>query len=429
MATPIVQSGNYSLLIDTGFIVDGFTLDDNPKGVLNNTEYVLDGTTQFADVTDGTLNIAIKRGRRDVGDQFSAGTMYFTLNDTLAGGVFNPFDTNSPFYDTAESKPGLAPMRQVELIRYDLINNPELLFTGYIVNYDYNFALGGNNTVTVFCADQFYLLAQTYLDAYNPTPETSGERIATVLALPEVDYTDPTNIATGTVNLGHDNDYNVPEGTNVLQYLSQINETAEFGRLFMSRDGVLTFQERIGATLSSPLVNFYDDGTNTPFDTVGITFEADQVVNRVAITALDGKNAVDEDLTSIATYFIQTTSITNSLLHDQGEIDAAAAYLLNGEPEARYTDVSVGFMSLSAAQRDAVAIVDIGDTITIEKSFATGVTTTSLAQELSVEGVEHAIDFATGHRVTFFTAPTTIVFELILDDSTYGVLDALNVLG
>jgi hypothetical protein len=429
MATPIVQSGNYSLLIDTGFIVDGFTLDDNPKGVLNNTDYVLNGTTQFADVTDGTLNLAIKRGRRDEGDQFSAGTMYFTLNDTLAGGVFNPFDTNSPFYDTAESKPGLAPMRQVELIRYDLSNNPELLFTGYIVNYDYNFALGGNNTVTVFCADQFYLLAQTYLDEFNPTPETSGERIATVLALPEVDYTDPTNIATGTVNLGHDSSYNVPEGTNVLQYLSQINETAEFGRLFMSRDGVLTFQERIGATLSSPVVNFHDDGTNTPFDTVGITFEADQVVNRVAITALDGKNAVDEDLTSIATYFIQTTSITNSLLADQGEIDAAAAYLLNGEPEARYTDVSVGFMSLSAAQRDAVAIVDIGDTITIEKSFATGVTTTSLAQELSVEGVEHAIDFATGHRVTLFTAPTTIVFELILDDSTYGVLDALNVLG
>ena len=429
MAATVVQSGNYSLLIDTGFIVNGFTLDDNPKGILNNTDYVLDGTTNFADVTYGTTNVNVKRGRRDVGDQFSAGTMYFTLNDTLAGGVFNPFDTNSPFYDTADNKPGLAPMRQVELIRYDIANNPEYLFKGYIVNYDYNFALGGNNTVTVFCADQFYLLAQTYLDAYNPTPETSGERIATVLALPEVDYTDPTNIATGTVNLGHDSSYNVPEGTNVLQYLSQINETAEFGRLFMSRDGVLTFQERIGTTLSNPVVDFHDNGTGTPYDTVGITFEADSVVNRVAITALDGKNAVDEDLTSIATYFIQTTSITNSLLADQGEINAAAAYLLNGEPEARYTDVGVGFMSLSNAERDAVAIVDIGDTITIEKTFSTGVTTTSLGQELSVEGVEHAIDFASGHRVTFFTAPTTIVFQLILDDSTYGVLDALNVLG
>ena len=87
-------------------------------------------------------------------------------------------------------------------------------------------------------------------------------------------------------------------------------------------------------------------------------------------------------------------------------------------------------MSLTGAERDAVAIVDIGDTITIEKTFTTaGVTTTTLGQELSVEGVEHRIDLGSGHRVTLFTAPTTIVFELILDDSTYGVLDAENVLG
>jgi hypothetical protein len=390
---------------------------------------VLNGTTQFADVTTGTLNVNIKRGRRDVGDQFSAGTMFFTLNDTYAGGVFNPFDTNSPYYDSADAKPGLAPMRAVELIRYDTLNTPEKLFTGYIVNYDYNFALGGNNTVTVYCADQFYLLAQTYLDAFNPTPETSGERIETVLALPEVDYTGPTAVATGTVNLGHDSSYNVEAGTNVLQYLSQINETAEFGRLFMSRDGVLTFQNRIGATLSGSVVDFSDGGTDTPYDTVGITFEADQVVNRATVTALDGKTATDEDLTSIATYFIQTTSITNSLLADQGEIDTAAAYLLNGEPEARYTDIGTAFTALSAAQRDTVAIVDIGDTITIEKTFSTGVTTTSLAQELSVEGVEHVIDFGTGHRVTFFTAPTTIIYELILDDSTYGTISTLNALG
>ena len=424
-----VQSGNYSLKIDTGFIQDGFLLDDTTAGVLDNTEYVLDGTTDFADVTEGTVGINIKRGRRDIGDQFSAGTMSFTLNDTYADGVFNPFDTASPYYDTALSKPGLAPLRAVELIRYDNANSPEYLFKGYIVNYDYNFALGGTNTVTVFCADQFYLLAQTYLDEYNVTAQTSGQRITSVLALPEVNYTDPTNIATGTVDLGHDSPYTVPEGTNVLQYLSQINDTAEFGRLFMSRDGVLTFQNRIGSTLSGSVVDFHDDGTNTPYDTVGISFEADAVVNRAVVTALDGKTATDTDPASIAEYFTQTTSITNSLLHEQTQIDDAAAYLLNGEPEARYTDVGVTFASLTASERDAVAIVDIGDTITIEKTFPSGTGTMQLAQELSVEGVEHNIDLVTGHRATFFTAPTTIVYELILDDATYGTIDTTNALG
>lgn len=425
----ITQSGNYVLEIDTGFLQDAFILDDATAGVLNNTEYVLDGTTQFADVTDGALNVNIRRGRRDQGDQFSAGTMTFTLNDTFADGVFNPFDTQSPFYDTALSQPGLAPMREVRFSRYDAVNVKEPLFVGYIVNYDYAFQLGDLNTVSVYCADQFYLLAQTYLDEYNVSAETSGQRITSVLALPEVDYTDTTNIATGTVDLGHAAAYTVPAGTNVLAYLSQINDTAEFGRLFMSRDGVLTFQNRIGNTLSAAVVDFHDDGTNTPYDTVGITFEADQVVNRAVVTALDNKTATDTDAASIATYFTQTTSITNSLLHIQGEVDAAAAYLLNGEPEARYTDVGTYFASLTVAERDTVAIVDIGDTITIEKTFTAGTGTSQLAQELSVEGVEHNIDFASGHRITFFTAPTTIVYELVLDDATFGTIDAGNVLG
>jgi hypothetical protein len=61
------------------------------------------------------------------------------------------------------------------------------------------------DTVTVYCADQFYLLAQTFLDELNVVAETSGERIETVLDLPEVDFPAGARvIATGTVNLGHD---------------------------------------------------------------------------------------------------------------------------------------------------------------------------------------------------------------------------------
>jgi len=424
----VVDSGNYDLQIATGFQVDAFVLDDALKGVLDNTEYVLDGTTEFANVMDSTLSINVRRGRRDVGDQFSAGTMTFTIQDV--DGVFNPFDENSPYYDTAESKPGLAPLRAVQLIRYSSTNVPESIFSGYVVNFDYNFGLGTLDTVTVYCADQFYLLAQTYLNELNVTAETSGERIETVLDLPEVDFpAGARDIATGTVNLGHDSHYTVPAGTNVLQYITQINETAEFGRLFMSRSGVLTFQNRIGNTLSASVADFHDDGTNYKYDGVGISFEADSVINRSVLTALDGKTATATDAGSIATYFIQTSSITNSLLHEQPSIDAAASYLLNPEPEARYTSVATKFLMLTTAQKDTLATVDIGDTITIEKTFPSGAGTTELAQELSVEGIEHRLDFSTGHSVLYSTAPTTIVYELILDDALYGTLDEENVLG
>lgn len=393
------------------------------------SNYVLDGTNAFASVIESTQSVSVKRGRRDIGDTFSAGTMVFTILDV--SGIFNPFDEESPFYNTNENVPGLAPMREVRLIRYDNADNPEYLFRGFVINYDYNFALGGLDTVTVYCADQFYLLSQTYLDELNVTAETSGERLETILSLPEVDF--PTgasrDIATGTVNLGHAANYTVAAGTNVLSYVSQVNDTAEFGRVFMSREGVFTFQNRIGNTLAGSVADFHDDGTNIPYNGLGISFEADAVINRSVLTGLNGNTATVENATSIATYFIQTSSITNSLLHEQHEIDTAASYLLNPDPEPRFTSVETAFMALTTAQRDAVATIEIGNTVTIEKTFPSGIGTTELAQELSVEGIEHYLDIGSGHRVLISTAPTVVVFELILDSATYGTLDTLNALG
>ena len=424
----VVGAGNYSLEIDTGELVDAFILDANPEGVLNNTTYVLDGTTNFADVIEGINFINVRRGRRDVGDQFSAGTMSFTMLDT--DGLFNPFDTLSPYYDQTSSQPGLAPMRKVRLARYSDLNVKEYLFNGYIVNYDYNFALGGLDTVTVYCADDFYLLAQTYMAEFNVSEQLTSARLTAVLDLPEVDFPiGQRNISTGTQTLGGASAFTIAEGTNTLDYCNQIN-IAEQGRLFMARDGDLTFQPRIGNTLSQPVADFHDDGTNIPYDQVGITFEADQVVNRAAVAILGNTTQqVADDAASQAKYFIQTTSITGSLLHDDTAALALANYLLEPEPEARYTAVGTNLNKLSTAQRDAVAIIDIGDTITIEKTFTSGATTTELAQELSVEGVEHTITVSGGHSVMYFTAPTVIVYELVLSDPVFGIIDSTNVLG
>jgi hypothetical protein len=207
----------------------------------------------------------------------------------------------------------------------------------------------------------------------------------------------------------------------------QINQTAEFGRFFVARDGVLTFTPRVGTTLSGPVIDFMDDGTGVPYTNLGITFQADSVTNRVYIENLGTTNSTADDLASQAAFFVQTFSITNSLLDDT-ELAAAATYLLNGTPEARYNSVETVFGALTNAQRDNVATVDISDTISIERTFVTGSTTTTLAQELSVEGVEHVITLD-GHRVSLFTSPTTIVYELILDNAEFGKIDALNVLG
>ena len=424
----VVASGNYDLEIDTGFIQDAFLLDDATAGVLDNTTYVLDGTTQYASVLDGINQVNVRRGRRDQGDQFSAGTMTFTMLDT--DGIFMPFDEDSPYYDTAEAKPGLAPMRRVRLSRYSATNVKEYLFTGVIVNFDYNFALGGLDTVTVYCADDFNLLAQTYLDEYNVSEELSSARLSAILDRPEVDFPLATrDISTGTQTLGGAAAFTIANGTNVLGYCAQINE-AEQGRLFMSRNGDLTFQPRIGTTLDPAIADFHDNGTNIPYNGLGITFEADQVTNRAVVQILGSNNPqVANDTGSQATYFIQTYSITDSLLHSDSAALDLATYLLDPNPEPRFTSLNTAFAMLSSAQRDTVAVIDIGDTITIEKSFAPNTNPASLAQSLSIEGIEHSINVNNGHIVTYYTSPVTVVYELILDDPTFGIISADNALG
>jgi hypothetical protein len=426
MATSIIESGSYDLLIDTGFIVDGFTLDDALRGVLDNTEYVLNGTTQYASVIEGSTNITVTRGRRDIGDQFTAGSMNFNLLDGYAGGVFNPFNQDSPFFDTANEQPGLAPMRNVILTR-----EGEELFNGYIIDYTYNFNLGGLDEVSVQCADRYYVLSQTYMDEYNVAEELANVRVEAVLDLPEVNafqLPGERNIEASTVLLGGAAAYTVPNGTSVAAYMAKINESVQ-GRIFVARDGTFTFQDRIGTTLSASVADFHDNGTNIPYDQVGISFEANQVVNRASVTHAGGAPEVAEDLASQATYFIQTTSISDALVHNDAAALALAEYLLVAEPEPRYTSVSTPFSTLTDAQRDTVAVIEIGDTVSIEKSFNTGNTTTSLAQELAIEGIQHQITLSDGHRITLFTSPTTLVFELVLDDLIYGITDADNVLG
>ncbi len=416
MAATVVQSGSYLLELETGIAQDAFTLDSATQGILNGTQYVLDGTTSFADITNFTTVVQYNRGRKKTDYQFGAGTMSFTMRDET--GELGPFDTNSIYYDPVTSQFTLAPMRRIRLSRDGVY-----LFVGVVTSYYYTFAMAGSNTVNVQCADDFYLLAQTNLDVYNVTAQQPGARIADVLALPEVDYTGTTSLATGTVDLGHSAAYTVPAGTNTLQYLTQINQ-AEQGRLFMSAAGVLTFQERIGNTLSNPTISFGDDGVLAKYVDIEVEFDADNVVNRSVVTGLNGTTETDSDAASIAQYFTQNVSITNSLLDVTGQIADLATYLLEPQPEPRFTSVTASFASLTNLQRTDAATVDIGDTIEIEKQI-TGLLG-PITKEYSVEGIAGVIDFARGHRITYYTAPTTIVTLFILDTS---VLDGPDVLG
>ena len=431
MTAAVIDSGTYKLEIDTGWDSSSFVLDSATKGILDDPTYPLGPTTEYADVTNGVLNVHIFRGRKDIGDQFTAGTMSFTLNDQISYGAFNPFNTDSPTYDPANNQPGIAPMRKVRFYRYDALNVAESLFQGYIVSYDYQFSLDNNDTVSVGCIDLQYTLSQTELDEWNVHEELSSVRVVNMLALPEVNAfqgVGEQSIETGVATLGGSAPFTVSQGTNVNGYLTNILD-AEQGRAFVDRSGVFTFQRRLGATLAGATVEFGDnDPSHTPYDSVSINFGADKVVNRASVTHLGSTSTqTAEDTASQAEYLIQSVSYNDSLVHDNASALTLAEYLLQPQPSAVLTSVSTPFQTLSEAERDTVAIVEIGDTISIEKTIQTSETTTSvIAQESFVEGVEHTITYASPHRVTFYTTPTTVYQLFILDSSTLDTIYALS---
>ena len=420
MAT-IITGGNYVLEMDTGF-GDGFTLDDVQQGVLNNTTFVLDGVDQFSEITAQVTAIQAFRGKKNVLDSISPGTMIIQAIDPSR--AFDPYNEASVYYDTTDDTPGLSPLRQIRLSR-----NGEYLFKGRVVDFAYDYGTAFTKkvpTVTITCADDLFLLSNTFLSSFTPSAELSSARVTTILDRPEVGYPASTrDIETGTTTLGA---YAVPEGTSVLQYLRSISDDAEAGRVYVSRDGDLTFDKRIGSTLSGPSVIFKDDGTETAYSGLSIDFSTDQVINRATVERVGGTAQTDSDAASIALYQTQAVSKTGSLLSTDAQALELAEYLLAPTPAPRFSDVQVHFSALTTGERNAVAILEIGDTIQISRSFSSG-SPASITEELAIEGLEHSIDPRNGHKMRIYTSPTSLVYELILNDSVFGRLDADNVLG
>jgi hypothetical protein len=420
MAT-IVTGGTYVLEMDTGF-GDGFTLDDAQQGILDNTTFVLDGVDQFSEITNNVTSISAFRGKKNVLDSISPGVMTVTAIDTTR--AFDPFNESSVYYDETDDTPGLSPLRQIRLSR-----NGDYLFKGRVIDFTYNYGTAFTKnvpTVTITCADDLFLLANTFLSAFTPSVELSSARVTTILDKAEVGYPAGTrDIETGTVTLGA---YPVAEGTSVTTYLRAISDDAEGGRIFVSRTGSLTFDSRLGTTLSSPTVIFSDTGSDTNYASLFVDFSTDQVINRATVERSGGTAQTDTNSASIALYQTQAVVKTGSFLETDAQALAFAEYLLDPNPEPRFSGVEVNFASLTTPQKNAVALLEIGQTVQITRSFSSGSPAT-ITQELAVEGVSHSIDPRQGHRMTIYTSPTTLVYLLLLDDAVFGKLDSTNVLG
>jgi hypothetical protein len=413
MGSTLVTGGDYLVELDTGEIEDGFTLGDATRGVLGSTTYVLTGTTTFTDVSELVTSLQIRRGRRKIKDQFVAGSVQIALFDNLNRDL-DPYNEDSAFFNVSAELPGLSPNRQIRISR-----NATYIFQGRVTGYRYEYE--EQNVVIITGADDFTLLASIELDAQTPSVETSADRVETILDLAAVDWGTNRDItASPDTTLGA---YAIADGTNVLAYLQKIALKAEFGRLFMrAADNYLVFQQRIGNTLSAPTVTFADVGVGLPYNRLSIDYTSDDVINRATIKRTGGTDQTAQDATSISTYYVQEYTDTDNLVSTDAQALTLANYLLFPTPEPRFTALEVSFASIpNEADQDSIAFLEIGQTIEITRTFATG-SPASITEELAIEGIEHRIEAGRGHFVTLYTSPTDVVYAFTLGDALYGVL-------
>jgi len=420
MATVTAWGETLTVLMEIGFPVDVFTLNSATDGVLDSD--FLDGTLLGDDVSPYVQNIRITRGRQDQLANFSAGSCSITLlnNDRR----FDPTNESSPYWDIALGQSGVTPRRKVTVIL-----GSETVFVGLITDIDLSYNTGKStdiSTVTINAADDFVLLANTATTQdRTPTQELSGARLNYLLQLPEIAYTGATDIDAGTATLGA---YQLDANTNALQYAQAIAES-EQGYFFVSRDGKLTFTDRVTKAFTTATAAFSDDGgTDIKYQTLSILYGQEFLYNKVLATREGGTPQVADDAGSQAEYGISTLNLSGLLLADDGAAQDLADELLDlyAEPAYRFEAMSLLVSSFGSGTRVACNQLELGDTVTVERNYQTG----SPAQVIKFQTIERLNRVITPnvHRLEIAMSDAYIIYPLLLDDPIFGLMDADNAL-
>lgn len=418
MATTLASGEQITVLAEVGFITNEFTLDDAEAGVLDNTQYVLDGNLEGVDITEYCQEVSISRGRQDQFAQFNAGQCSITLlnNDRR----FDPINTDSPYYDVAAGRSGVVPRRKVTIT-----SGVNHLFTGRITDIDvvYNFQL---SEVVITAADDFVLLANTVVEAdVTPSVELSGARVDFLLDLPEIDYPLATrNISAGLATLGA---FQIDANTNALTYLQSI-ATSEQGACFVAANGDLTFTDRLDASFATIAAQFSDAGVDIPYTALQVIYGQEFLFNRIQATIQGGTVQVANNATSQTEFGITTLALPDLLLQSDSEALTLANYLvaLYANPQYRFDDLGLVTSAMSAPNRDAVNALELQDVVEVTRTYSTG-SPASVTELYAVERLTHLIT-AGEHRVTVGLFNTEILFQLVLDDAVFGTLDGTNAL-
>lgn len=422
MATVMPWGETISVIMELGFPVNKFTLDDPTLGVLNGDCY-LDGSILGDDVASYCQNISISRGRTDPFATMPAGQATITMFDTERR--FDPTNEDSPYWDVIAARSGVQPRRKVTIK-----SGSTTLFVGRILDIDLSYQPGKASDLsltTISAIDDFSLLGQAITETnYSPSEELSSARLSYLLALPEIDWQGSTSIETGVTTLGA---YQIDAGTNALDYASQI-ALAEQGFFFMDRAGVLTFTKKTSAVFPSGIAaQFSDDaGSDIKFSALGVTYGQENFYNKVIASRQGGSPQVSDNASSQTEFGIKSLNFSDLLVDTDSSALSIAEGIKDryGEPTYRFDSLGVLVSANNSGVRQTLAELDLSDIIQIERNYQTG-TPAQVVKYQRVERMNRVIT-PSDHRLELTLSDADLVFQFILDDVEFGVMNSTNAL-
>lgn len=296
----IAFDSNVTLTVEIGF-------DSNP----------FDDTQSFTDVSSYVRSFATKRGRTNELGQFVAGTCSLILSN--ADNRFNPTNTSSPYYDSANSRTKIQPYKVVKISAiYDSTTYP--IYYGFLDTVPVSYpAIGADSVVQFNCVDAFKIfneqtlassgwilgaggfseLGQSTSFAYEDETELSSARVSRILNTIQF----PSSLR--DINTGVHEVISQQVNSDVLSSLRQC-EVAENAQFFISKDGKATFRNRSYKLANTKALDvqayFSNDGTNLPYVDVKTSFDVNEVYNVYKWTRSGGIEQNISDADSVARY-------------------------------------------------------------------------------------------------------------------------------
>ena len=237
MSVVIPNCGTYKVELDFGATTNAFLLDSSVAGVLDQSVYVLEGSTDFQDVTAFVKQVSINRGRqnrfRDATGQPSTATIQIEDSDYR----FSLVNSGSPYWNATKDRLGFELNSGVRISR-----NGTYLFTGIITQYSQSIEKPNRSLVTVNCSDVLFALNNRKTPLFTIVVQRSDQRIEALFDAASL-FTKPgqRDLEVGVANFGT---APIDQSTSVLEYLQRINNS-EQGRIFIKGDGSFGFDRRL----------------------------------------------------------------------------------------------------------------------------------------------------------------------------------------